>query len=292
MDLRLVCWFLGEERLRLESEYEYFVMEIKKLTGIDLGQYRSQQMRRRLGSLLHRSGVSSFIEYYRLLERDRSALLKFVDSVTINVSEFFRNTDKFSELETRFLPELLSRHTQLKIWSAGCANGAEPYSVAILLDELAPFGGHSILATDIDSSILEKAKLGTYTASDVRNVSRQRLETYFTHDAGTGTYTIKRRIRERVTFETHDLLRDPYPTGLDLILCRNVVIYFTEQAKATLYKQFFDSLRPGGLLFVGGTEMVFGAGSIGYDTVSPFFYQKPASDETKQRSAPATTPRL
>lgn len=273
------------------TDYEYFVLKIKKLTGIDLGQYRSQQMRRRLGSMLRRSGASNFIEYYKLLERDRSALEKFVDSVTINVSEFFRNADKFGELEKRFLPQLLGGRLQLRIWSAGCANGAEPYSVAILLDELSPFGCHSLLATDIDASILEKAKLGIYTASDVRNVSRQRLETYFAHDSSTDSYTIKRRIREKVTFEAHDLLRDAYPTDLDLILCRNVVIYFTEQAKATLYKQFFDSLRPGGLLFVGGTEMVFGAGSMGYVTVSPFFYQKPAGDETKRSSAQVTVRR-
>jgi chemotaxis protein methyltransferase CheR len=276
----------------LERGYEYFITKIKQLTGIDLRQYRSQQMRRRLGSMLTRSGANDYVEYYKLLESDRSALQKFVESVTINVSEFFRNADKFRELETRFLPELLSRSAELRIWSAGCANGAEPYSVAILLDELSPLGCHSILATDIDASILEKARLGTYDASDVRNVTQQRLQTYFTHESSTNTFTIKRRIREKVTFEVHDLLRDPYPTDLDLILCRNVVIYFTEQAKAALYKQFFDSLRRGGLLFVGGTEMVFGAGSIGYVTVSPFFYQKPMGDETKQSSAQVTIPRL
>jgi chemotaxis protein methyltransferase CheR len=276
----------------LERGYEYFITKIKQLTGIDLRQYRSQQMRRRLGSMLTRSGANDYVEYYKLLESDRSALQKFVESVTINVSEFFRNADKFRELETRFLPELLSRSAELRIWSAGCANGAEPYSVAILLDELSPLGCHSILATDLDSAILERAKLGVYTASDVRNVSPQRLETYFKRDGNTDTYTIKRRIGNKVVFQAHDLLRDPYPTDLDLILCRNVVIYFTEQAKTTLFRQFFDSLRPGGLLFVGGTEMIFGASSMGYLSVSPFFYQRPVTGEIRQNPASVTTPRL
>lgn len=260
----------------MEQDYELFVSRIKRLTGIDLGQYKQHQMQRRLGSLLHRSGVSNYAEYYKLLERDKAALQSFVDYITINVSEFFRNPDKFDELQKRHLPELLERRRELRVWSAGCAHGAEPYSVAILLDELTPTKSHNILATDIDATVLGKARLGVYSAADVKNVSSQRLSKYFAHDEGSSTYVLKPRIRDRVTFEVHDLLRDKYPDGVDLILCRNVAIYFTETAKDLLYRRFYDSLAEGGLLFVGGTEMVFGASSIGFDSVSPFFYRKPA----------------
>lgn len=260
----------------MERDYELFVSKIRRLTGIDLGQYKQHQMQRRLGSLLHRNGVSSYMDYCRLLERDKAALQSFVDHITINVSEFFRNPEKFDELQKRHMPELLDRPRELRIWSAGCANGAEPYSVAILLDESTPSRSHSILATDIDATILGKARLGTYTAADIKNVSSQRLSKYFVHDERSSTYVVKPRIRDRVVFRVHDLLSDKYPDGVDLILCRNVAIYFIEAAKDQLYRRFYDSLSEGGLLFVGGTEMVFGASSIGFESVSPFFYRKPA----------------
>lgn len=263
---------------RLEREYQYFVSKIKKLTGMDLSQYKSRQMQRRLGSLLVRAGVNNYIEYYKLLENDKQALQSFLDYITINVSEFFRNPDKFEELKKNILPELLKRREFLRIWSAGCANGAEPYSVAILMDELSGPESYSVLATDVDALILERAKQGVYRDSDIKNVSRQRLIEYFIHDRTTSTYTVKPRIRDRVVFQVHDLLKDPFPSDMDLILCRNVVIYFTDDAKTSLYKRFFKSLRAGGVLFVGGTEMVFGASSIGFESISPFFYRKPLVD--------------
>ena len=177
----------------MDREYYYFMTKIKKLTGIDLGQYKSSQMQRRLKSLLNRSGMRNFVEYYKLLERDRQALQSFLDFITINVSEFFRNPDKFEELKTNILPGLLARQDEVRIWSAGCAHGAEPYSVAIIMDELASSKPYSIWATDIDASILEKAKQGACRDVDVKNVSRQRLINYFTYDREASTYTVEPR---------------------------------------------------------------------------------------------------
>jgi chemotaxis protein methyltransferase CheR len=275
---------------QVDREYYYFMTKIKKLTGIDLGQYKSSQMQRRLKSLLNRSGMRNFVEYYKLLERDRQALQSFLDFITINVSEFFRNPDKFEELKTNILPGLLARQDEVRIWSAGCAHGAEPYSVAIIMDELASSKPYSIWATDIDASILEKAKQGVYRDVDVKNVSRQRLINYFTYDREASTYTVEPSIRERVVFEVHDLLKDPFPQDMDLILCRNVVIYFTDEAKAVLYERFYESLREGGVLFVGGTEMVFGASSIGFESISPLFYRKPIGGGQPLKPGRATSP--
>lgn len=278
------------EEQNLDREYHYFMTKIRRLTGIDLGQYKSRQMQRRLGSLLSRNGAKNYVEYYKLLESDRHALQNFLDSLTINVSEFFRNPDKFEELRKRVLPELLNRRDEVRIWSAGCAHGAEPYSVAILMDELSDSVRHSILATDIDATTLAKAKQAVYREVDVKNVSRHRLSTYFIHDREASTYAVRPHIRDRVVFQVHDLLKDPFPTDLDLILCRNVVIYFTEDAKASLYKRFYESLREGGVLFVGGTEMVFGASSMGYESVSPFLYRRPVGDRRLGGAGKAMSP--
>jgi len=253
-------------------DYEWFKKKIYLKTGIDIGLYKPQQMQRRIGSMMERARVQNYADYYALLERDPSRLTEFLDRLTINVSELFRNPEKFEELKEKILPGILAKNARLKVWSAGCSYGAEPYSVAILLDELTPGIQHYILASDIDVKILEKAKEGRFTADDMKNVSRERLERYFFRQEG--LYQIKTAIRERVTFARHNLLADPFPQGFDLILCRNVVIYFTDVAKDRLYRNFYTALKPGGVLLVGGTERIFQHREIGFSMLAPFCYRK------------------
>ncbi|MCL4426691.1 MAG: protein-glutamate O-methyltransferase CheR [Firmicutes bacterium] len=252
--------------------YSYFRKRLKDLTGIDVDFYKGNQLERRLKGIMTRVKVSSLYDYARLLEREPARLQEFKDYFTINVSEFFRNPERFTELKERILPALLKERRGPKIWSAGCSYGAEPYSVAILLQEVAPFGQYDILATDIDETILGKAREGFFQGADLKNVSEERLKRFFQPD-GPG-YRIKPELKRRVHFQHHNLLLDPFPQELDLILCRNVVIYFTEEAKRLVYRNFHRSLRPGGLLFVGGTESLFGAREIGFEGVGPFFYRK------------------
>jgi chemotaxis protein methyltransferase CheR len=253
--------------------YAYFQKQVMRLTGIDLTAYKSQQMRRRLGTLLARNKAASLLEYTKLLDQP-AKLQEFLDFFTINVSEFFRIPEKFQYLETKVLPGLLARGRELRVWSAGCSNGAEPYSLAMLLDEMAPFGRWSVLATDVDRTTLARAQRGDgYTPADVRNVGERRLARYFEHDES--GYRVKEGLKRRVHFKVHDLLRDPFESGFHVILCRHVVIYFTEEAKDALYRKFHNSLVEGGVLFVGGTEIIPRAREIGFETLTVSFYRKP-----------------
>lgn len=189
------------------------------------------------------------------------------------MTEFFRTPEKFDELEKRVIPDLLKQSAKLNIWSAGCSIGAEPYSLAIMLNELTPQVRHRILATDLDIEMLAKAKQGTYTANELKNIPSARLAKYFKQ--ADGKATINDDIRAKVEFGRHNLLVDKFETGFDLILCRNVVIYFTEAAKDSLYRRFFAALKPGGVLFVGGTEAILNFRDIGFSHYLPFFYRKP-----------------
>lgn len=254
--------------------YAAFQRTILRLTGVDLTSYRQGQMRRRLEALVQRVGANGFLEYSKLLERDPARLQEFRDYFTINVTEFFRDVDRFRHLETRVLPKLLERRSGLRIWSAACSIGAEPYSVAILLKEQAPTLSHKIVATDVDQTVLDRARRGNgYVPADVRAVPPARLTRAFTKDEK-GTYAIKSEYKTMVEFRQHNLLTPPPAQNFDLIMCRNVVIYFTDDAKAVLYRSLVNALRPGGVLFVGGTEMVAGAQHLGLGAIGPSFYCK------------------
>lgn len=252
--------------------YEVFQRTVLRLTGIDLDCYKGTQLERRLQTIMRRQGADGLAEYARLLEREPAQVKIFQDFLTINVSEFERNPEKFGELKEQILPALLRRSPQLKIWSAGCSIGAEPYTVSILLDELDPKGRHEIWATDLDEEILKTARAGVYSDKDIKNVGVERRARYFTREGD--QYRIKPSVASRVKFERHNLLASSFPVNsFDLILCRNVVIYFTEEAKDQLYRRFHGSLKPDGILFVGGTESLLRARELGFASVSPFFYR-------------------
>jgi chemotaxis protein methyltransferase CheR len=258
-------------------EFEAFRKHAYRITGLDLTSYKAPQMHRRLSALLTRLRIGSFAEYARVLEDDAQRRDEFRDYVTINVSEFFRDVDRFVDLERRVLPDLLSGGGGLRVWSAGCSIGAEAYSIAILLNELAPGRMHSVLATDIDATILQRARAGTsYLASDLRNAGPERTRRWFlAAPDGTGRFSVGPAARVGVRFSKHDLLRDEYPRGpFDLIACRNVVIYFTEEAKERIYEGFVEALAPGGVLFLGGTEAIMRPQSLGLIVSGPGFYRK------------------
>jgi chemotaxis protein methyltransferase CheR len=256
-------------------EFEQFRRRAYQLTGLDLASYKAPQMHRRLSVLLTRLRISSYAEYARMLETDAARRQEFRDYVTINVSEFFRDAARFAELEQRILPDLLKRGASLRVWSAGCSNGSEPYSLSILLQELGPDRAHSILASDVDQTILDHARSGTgYLPADLRNVGAERTRRWF---VGTpdGKVSVAPAARVGVRFAKHDLLRDAYPAGpFDLIACRNVVIYFTEGAKERIFDGFVGALRSGGVLFLGGSEAIMRPQRVGLEVMGPGFYRK------------------
>ncbi|MGI5838448.1 MAG: CheR family methyltransferase [bacterium] len=256
----------------MATDYDNFKQIIFRKTGINLDDYKQQQMHRRLRGLVERAKVSSFAEYLPLLEGDPLEYQRFLDRITINVSEFFRNPEKFSELKQIIIPQLLQQNRNLRIWSAGCSSGEEPYSLAILLEEADPAGPWQITATDLDETMLRRSQEGTYQAKQLANVSPQLREKYLTPDGG--IYRVRNCLKAKITFSRHNLLTDPYPENCDLILCRNVLIYFTDAAKAKVYPRFVRALRPGGFFVTGNTESIFNPERYGLTTHLSFIYRK------------------
>lgn len=254
------------------SDYLQFIEGIKRKTGIDLSLYKEAQMKRRLTSLYEKKGYKSFTEFLYALEKDRNLMNEFLDRMTINVSEFYRNGKRWEVLKNKIFPILLQSNKRLKIWSAACSTGEEPYSIAMVLSHHVPLSQVQILATDIDENVLQKAKLALYPERSIQEVPQDVLNRYFKKE---GQYfLVKDDIKKTVTFKKHNLLNDPYESNFDLIVCRNVMIYFTEEAKDQIYKKFSDSLRPGGVLFVGSTEQIFNPARYNFEAVETFFYQK------------------
>lgn len=265
-----------DEKLELSAsqraDYDEFKRLILRRTGIDLGLYKPQQMHRRLMGMVERAKVHSFAEYYRLIESNPDEWTAFLDRMTINVSELFRNPEKWEELRTLILPGLLAEGRTLKVWSAGCSFGAEPYTLAMILADLSPRVSYSLVATDIDQKILQRAQKGIFTEADVKNVPRTARTKYLRQQGS--DYEVAPAIRDRIVFRRHNLLADRFDSDYDLIVCRNVVIYFTDEAKDALFRRFAAALRPGGVLFVGGTERIFNAREIGLESRVPFFYER------------------
>lgn len=260
----------------------YFKLKknIHSILGINLDAYKDEQMRRRLDAWLVRSGAKDWNEYFDRVKSDSNEFARFRNYLTINVTEFFRDTDKWDQLQNRILPELFKEAAQLypmgtglKVWSAGCSIGAESYSLAILLDELSRGRKNFLLATDLDRGALTKAQAGgPYTEEDVKNISPARRTNYL-KTAG-APHHIADKLIKQITFREHNLLSDPYEKNLDLIVCRNVVIYFTAEAKDYIFKNFQAALRPGGILFVGGTEIIPRPQEIGFSSNGISFYKK------------------
>lgn len=218
-------------------------------------------------------GVPNYTLFLELLKTDPQRYKEFVKKLTINVSEFFRNPERFEDLWHHILPELLKKSSHLRIWSAGCSNGAEPYSVALIIQELGAADRVQIFGSDIDQVILTKAREGIYEFNDLKNLPPNFLAKYF--EIRDARYYLNDNTKHMVEFLNHNLLKDPFLSGFDLIICRNVVIYFTEEAKNVLYQKFFEALKLGGYLLVGGTEPLLNYRRMGFINSSPSFYLKP-----------------
>lgn len=266
-------------------EYNYIRRQTLALINVDLNCYKAPQMQRRLQVYLVRSGHANWPKFFRTIRNDPVALRKFKDYLTINVSSFFRDSDKYKHLQTVILPELLHHCPALRVWSAGCSRGQEAYSLAILLAEATQANyRHQILATDIDSSALEWARAGgPYNMSELSNVSPVLLSRYFNFH--NDSYWVKEELRRRITFRQHNLLADSITGGFDLIICRNVVIYFEPAAKDELYHRFYSALRSGGIFFVGGTEIISKATHMGFETTGISFYRRSGLGRGQIKSA-------
>jgi chemotaxis protein methyltransferase CheR len=224
----------------------------------DLGQYKDRCIRRRIAKRLRLCKVTNIASYLSQLERDDNELDTLLATVSVHVSHFFRNPDTFRILEQKILPELCQRaravgRTELTLWSVGCASGEEPYSLALLVDTLDETGlDMRILATDISASVLETARSGHFEASRMKEVPVEVIKKYF--HADNGRYRLIKRVRDKVEFLRHNIMTAREYPEADLILCRNVMIYFTREEQERILSRLAAALPEHGILVLGRSE--------------------------------------
>lgn len=257
------------------NDYESFKREVYCLTKIDLNAYKEKQMKRRIDTLILRHHLNGYDDFVNSLKTDKDVLEDFVNYLTINVSEFYRNPDQWKILEDNVIPALKTRFPgNVKIWSAACSTGDEPYTLAMVFNKQMKPTDYSIYATDIDKQVLSQAANGVYSKKSIAGLPKEYIEKYITATTE-HTYKIDSSLKKSIRFEKHNLLLDPFPKNLSLIVCRNVLIYFTEEAKEELFEKFYESLAPGGILFLGATEQMMNYKQIGYERLASFFFEKP-----------------
>jgi chemotaxis protein methyltransferase CheR len=254
--------------------YDRMAESVRKLLGIDLTQYKPAQVWRRVSGFATARGFASADALLVKVSQDAALKQTFLDMLTINVSEFFRNPEAWDALVAQHLKPMLLGQLSVRIWSAGCSLGFEPLTIAMLARELAPHTPIHILATDLDDTTLSRAKKGQYTESQMTGVSPARRAKFF-RQLDNKSWEARPELQAPITWRRHDLLKDPYEHPFDIICCRNVVIYFTEAAKTELYKRFTEALRPGGLLFLGATESIPNVRAIGLQPSGLTFYKRP-----------------
>lgn len=265
-----------------EREWERFYTSLKSQTGLDLRQYKPDQVRRRIIHMVQSRALNELDAFWGQLSRNEKELQWFLDKLAINVTELYRDPEKWAELREKIIPDLLTRSYALKCWSAGCSTGAEAYSLAMLFDTQFPTP-HHILGTDIDMAALANANKGIFSEAEMKSVPDDLRHKYF--QPFQEGWRADVRLRRYLTFKRHNLLQDTIQEGYDLILCRNVTIYFTEETKDELYSRLFQALKPGGYLFVGSTERMFNAKQLGFESAIPFFYRKPYEEDYRWRIA-------
>jgi chemotaxis protein methyltransferase CheR len=255
-----------------DLDFLAFIKKIKDFSGIDLAKYKEQQMKRRLMTLRDNRGFKSFVSYFEMMLKDKSLYEEFLDRMTINVSEFWRNAGRWEMLQKRILPDLYQRSRRLKCWSAACSTGEEPYTLAMILDQLQYLNSSTILATDLDDLVLKKARTGVYPPASLREVPQLYQKKYFREMEH--KFAVSDLLKKNIRYQKQNLLLDAYEQQFDLIVCRNVTIYFTDEAKDLVYSKFAQALKPGGVLFVGNTEQIFTPLKYGLESMDMFFYRK------------------
>ncbi len=236
-------------------DYAKFKTVFYHKTGLELDRYKDKQMERRIRQLMERENKPGFQHFYNYLAHNSFAMQSFLNYLTINTSEFFRDQLVYTRLKEEVFPDLLSSFAQeLTVWSAGCSFGAEPYSCAILFDTLKALHRIRIVGTDIDENALQEAKRGKYHPRYLVKMSPGLLQRYFTREGE--VYGIKPLIQESVTFKRHNLLCDSPLHGCHMILCRNVFIYFKAETQDFFLQRFSGALKTGGYLVIGSAEYI------------------------------------
>lgn len=251
---------------------------VHRVAGVNLTPGKEGLVESRLARRLRALGLPSFGDYLRHVEEDSGDELRMlVDLLTTNKTGFFREGDHFAHLRTHVLPRLAARGGDARFWSAGCSTGEEPYSLAMLLAEEGDAAPHParILATDISTRVLAKARAAEYDAAMLQDLDRARVTRHFQPlDRPPSRYRVRPAVRELVHFARLNLVA-PWPmrAPFDVILCRNVMIYFDAPTQERLVNRFWESLAPGGTLLVGHSESLT-ALSHRFTYVQPATYRR------------------
>ncbi len=233
-----------------ERAFEALTEKISRERGVSCGSYKDRCLKRRIAVRMRARGVHTYEDYGILLDRDAHEYQELLDALTINVTKFFRNAETWNALKP-YLEALAAARPTLRTWSAGCASGEEPYTIAVLLAD-AQAGGF-IDATDVDRLSLERTRQAKYPDAAFTEMPANLRRRYFRDGQPLPM------VRELVRVLAHDLTREPPPhPPYDLIVCRNVVIYFERKAQERLFRVFVDALAPGGVLLLGKVETLFG----------------------------------
>ena len=263
------------------------VAAVHRSRGIDMSHYKRAFLRRRLAVRLRARGVGDLDAYAALLESEPQEMGRLLRAMTINVSEFFRNPGLFRLLRVKVIPELLARaraeKRALQIWSAACASGDEVYSLAVLLERMGvEHRGAVLTGTDVDPEALAAARAGVFDEIRLREVETGVKDAFFEPGPRPRSYRILTDRLPTVRFRTHDLLAAPFRRNLDLILCRNVLIYFELELQERILGLLADALRPAGVLVLGRVERLSGAVRERFETIDlrERVYRKTIQGET------------
>ena len=267
--------------------FEQLTRRISEVAGLSTEAYKPRCLRRRIAVRMRAHNVTSYEEYLAILNATPDELQKLSDALTINVTKFFRNIELWLRLREEVIPRLWeSGGRPLRVWSAGCASGEEPYTLAMLFVDTAARAGHPewmhrlvIDATDIDRVCLDRARMGAYPPAVFSETPPEFVATY-TEPTPTGGRVVTDAIRRAVRVNRLDLTRDPPRNPpYDLIVCRNVLIYFDRAMQERLFATFADALKPNGILVLGKVETILGPTRDRFETVDARerIYRRPAA---------------
>ncbi len=259
-----------------DIQWATFYRKLKEKTGIDFNLYKQNQLQRQILMLGDQRRLNDFDALTHLVLNSKEEQTWFLDKLAINVTEVFRNPELWRDLEKIMKNELLADGRSVKAWSAGCSTGAEGYSLAAMLDKFAPARAHKVFCTDIDQTAMTQAKKGFLNRLEARMIP-QEFDKYF-EVTSEGAQVVP-KLKHFLHFQAHNLLADNYGVGYDLIVCRNVLIYFVDEAKEQIYRKFYNALRPGGYLFLGSSERIYNTRDIGFESPRPYFYKKPSEEK-------------
>jgi len=259
---------------RRADEYGAFCAAVRNLCAIDLTQYKRRQMERRVRTFAERRGITRLDEYACMLGDAPEELEVFLDRMTINVSQLWRNPEQWKLLESRILPAFAAQ-PRFNAWSAGCSYGAEAYTLAAICAQVLPGVRTAIVGTDIDGRMVESARAGIFSEADARDVPRAERRRWFAERDG--LLHADAELTALCRFEVADLLAMRARQGIyDLVLCRNTVIYFTPDVRDALHARLAKALVLGGYLMVGSTERVRHPAALGLEIAHPFVYRRVA----------------